>query len=407
MFSSFEPTGIVRQSALSYQEYTSIFLSGPGTDPCPSSTLDGLSIDDLWPELFGIPGSTELQPRGPISDPSHSPSQPGGSPPAQVYQQSTEEETDTAARKRRRTIPPIAKRLLEECFQKHRADPYIPQHEIGELVVQTGLTPRQVRTFFANSRARKLPRTTTSASPKRIIDATRSRNKQQATPMDRFLSSSPEDEGISEAAVRQAATTIQSPTPASDEWQTWRESAPSTVSSSAPSSTSNSSAASTESTHPLGARRGRKRQRDPTRKAILSIIRRPSSPSRKFQCTFCTLDFAQKYDWRRHEESVHFPQKEWVCMPDGPTPASCCVFCGERNPDERHLEAHKSIGCSRAPRSQRAFLRKDKLVQHIRQVHSSEAPKVIKEWCRSVERSVELICGMCAVFLPDWQTRVE
>lgn len=362
-------------------------------------------MDVLWPEL-AVENIDQGQwnQQSPLNVP-HGHGSPSDSHSSHhVGSQSPDLDDDAGSRKRRRRIPPQAKRLLENCFERHRDDPYIPQQETEHLVAQTGLTLRQVRTFFANARARKLPRACQSESPQtQSIRIPARRSAQQDSPMDRFLSSSPEDEGISPDAVREAAQSMSRPRrqhhpPGADA---------ASISGSNPSSTSNSSATSVDSVHNRGARRGRKRQGETTKTAITSMARKPSSPSRKYQCTFCTLDFAQKYDWRRHEESVHFPQKEWVCMPDGPVEGSRCVFCNHANPDKSHLKSHKSIACAKAPRTQRAFLRKDKLIQHIKQVHTCQPPKSIKEWCRPIERNVMLACGICSISLSDWATRVE
>jgi len=302
-------------------------------------------------------------------------------------------------RKRRRRMPPEAKRLLTDYFERHKEDPYVPKEEVQQLATDTGLSVRQVQTFFANARARKLPQSCTESKGVNIPAPSA-----QQGPMERFLSSSPEDEGISEDAVRAAANKMNRPIKPA---RSRKGRAPSVRSSSQSSTSNSSSAASMDSLDSRGSRKGRKRQREPSHNVAKTIFRKPSSPSRKHQCTFCHLDFQQKYDWKRHEESVHFPQKEWVCMPNGPVEDSQCAFCGSGDVDDEHLRSHKSIACSEVPRALRTFQRKDKLVQHIKQVHGCPAPKMIKEWCRPIERRVLLLCGFCSLALPDWKTRVE
>lgn len=361
-------------------------------------TFDFPSIEEWW---AGLPN--ESQPGDWVS-PNESAILPGDTPYsdsnssayADVYSPSVGSEG--SGTKRRRRMPPDAKRLLTDCFERHRRDPYIPKEEVQQLATDTGLSIRQVQTFFANARARKLPRAGKASAGVNIPAL-----PNQQGPMERFLSSSPEDEGISEEAVRAAANTLNRPIKPA---RSRKGRAPS-VRSSSQNSTSNSSSASMDSLDSRGSRKGRKRQREPSKTVAKSIFRRPSSPSRKYQCTFCHLDFEQKYDWKRHEESVHFPQKEWVCMPNGPIENSQCVFCGSVKVDEEHLKSHKSITCSEAPRTLRTFQRKDKLVQHIKQVHGCPAPNMIKEWCKPIERKLLLLCGFCCLALPDWKTRAE
>ncbi|KAK7183311.1 hypothetical protein DPSP01_000565 [Paraphaeosphaeria sporulosa] len=300
--------------------------------------------------------------------------------------------------KRRWRMPPQARRLLNECFERHIEDPYVPKEEIQQLANDTGISIRQVQIFFANARARKLPHPTPECKGLDIP----ARSNQQG-PMERFLSSSPEDEGISEDAVRAAASKVDRPIKSARS----RKGKTPSVHSSSQSSTSNSSAASMDSLGSRGSRKGRKRQREPSHNIAKTIFRKPSSPTRKYQCTFCTIDFEQKYDWKRHEESVHFPQKEWVCMPNGPVEDSTCVFCDLGNVDEEHLKSHKCIACAEAPRELRTFQRKDKLAQHIKQVHGCQPPKAIKNWCSPIERNVLLLCGFCSLPLPDWKSRAD
>ena len=38
---------------------------------------------------------------------------------------------------------------------------------------------------------------------------------------------------------------------------------------------------------------------------------------RMFQCTFCTDTFKSKYDWTRHEKSLHLSLEKWICAPSG------------------------------------------------------------------------------------------
>ncbi|GME27333.1 c2h2 type zinc finger containing protein [Neofusicoccum parvum] len=146
-----------------------------------------------------------------------------------------------------------------------------------------------------------------------------------------------------------------------------------------------------------------------------TVVRERTDQSKIFQCTFCNRDFAQKYDWRRHEESVHIPQKEWICMPDGPVRAAdddsglqFCVFCEQANPSYEHLQRHNYAPCLTAPQPSRTFTRKDKLIQHLGQVHKqSQMSPTMQTWCRRVSRNIAIACGICGVRLSTWNERVE
>jgi hypothetical protein len=399
----FEPTGCPPATATLDPPTLSNDYQVPDPDSSPARTddvsgfgiIDFPSIEEWWAEL-----PDEVQ-SGDWVSPTETATLSGDTPNSEstyVDEHSPALSFEGNDEKKRRRMPPQTRRLLTECFERHKDDPYVSKEEIQQLATDTGLSTRQVQTFFANARARKLPQ---PATERKGVDIPAPSNQQG--PMERFLSSSPEDEGISEDAVRAAASKADRPIKPA---RSRKGRAPS-VRSSSQSSTSNSSAASMDSLDSRGSRKGRKRQREPSKKGAKTIFRKPSSPSRKYQCTFCAIDFEQKYDWKRHEESVHFPQKEWVCMPNGPVEGSQCVFCGAQDIDDEHLRSHKSVACSEAPRELRTFQRKDKLVQHIKQVHGCQPPAVVKSWCRPIERKVLLLCGFCSLALSDWKTRAE
>ena len=371
--------------------------------------------------------------------------------------------------RRRCRIPPDAKRLLEESFERHKQDPYLQKNDIKELAQATNLSLRQIRTFFANARARKLPpppslsnvesglgdtdeaksaqtpglefmikpivasRGQPAAAKKRRcfrdqesqkllasanIHVPRQTTPPQQDPMERFLSSSPEDEGISEDAIRKAAASLDSneitKRPSNERRSSSRADAMSVTDTAFSSNSgSASSHASIDSVTNRGPRKGRKRQRNSTLQEARPFIRKPSHPYKVFQCTFCSTDFAQKYDWRRHEESVHFPQQEWICMPDGPTiqsdtGTSNCAFCGLLNPSPAHFDSHNCSSCLPIPRSSRTFTRKDKLLQHLTQVHKQALflPH-IGDWCRPIQRDVAIACGICGLRLQTWSARAD
>lgn len=93
---------------------------------------------------------------------------------------------------------------------------------------------------------------------------------------------------------------------------------------------------------------------------------------RLFQCTFCTDRFKSKYDWSRHEKSLHLSLEKWICAPLGEV-ITCsssgqrkCVFCNELDPSKEHLETHNYRGCEEKGKEARTFYRKDHLRQHLR-----------------------------------------
>jgi hypothetical protein len=112
----------------------------------------------------------------------------------------------------------------------------------------------------------------------------------------------------------------------------------------------------------------RRRRRISTRTPKVDL----ESGPRLFQCTFCTDRFKSKYDWSRHEKSLHLSLEKWMCAPLGEV-ITCsssgqrkCVYCDAVNPTEEHLATHNHSACVEKGREARTFYRKDHLRQHLR-----------------------------------------
>jgi uncharacterized Zn-finger protein len=91
-----------------------------------------------------------------------------------------------------------------------------------------------------------------------------------------------------------------------------------------------------------------------------------------FQCTFCTESFKAKYDWLRHEKSLHLSLEKWICAPlgevieDTESGRSKCVYCDTLEPSREHLATHNHTACAEKSFESRTFYRKDHLRQHMR-----------------------------------------
>ena len=122
-------------------------------------------------------------------------------------------------------------------------------------------------------------------------------------------------------------------------------------------------------------------------------------PKKPYQCTWCWMAFKKTCDWRRHEESQHAPQTEWICMPNGAEASvnghRVCVLCCQINPDSFHLEkGHRQDYCLLCLPENRRFDRKDHLVQHLRNIHQIIVDKI---------RPVNMVAWEQSLFLPQSQ----
>lgn len=247
-----------------------------------------------------------------------------------------------------------ARRLFDTWFDIHQDDPYLKPGDAEALAHLTGLTVQQVRTYMNNARSRKLSKAGPAVS----------RNV-SATSINSFGSSSS-----------------------------------------------------------LAPRKGRKRHRSSSSLSLAgSSTKLATSKEKIYQCTWCGDAFGRKSDWKRHEQSTHFPQEEWICMPEYPIQPddeglAACEFCDVRFEEKDclkmpfflHLqEHHKYQPCFSKPTSERTFTRKDKLQQHLTQVHGlhSMSKSILLKWKFQVNQNLRFTCGFCGSFLDSWDERAH
>lgn len=138
----------------------------------------------------------------------------------------------------------------------------------------------------------------------------------------------------------------------------------------------------------------------------------PSTAERPFPCTFCCDTFRNKYDWTRHEKSLHLNPEQWVCTPHGETvmcPSTgnpLCAYCLVSHPTEEHLAGHNFHACAHKALESRSFSRKDHLIQHLRLVHKVDTIPAIGEW-KPPEIPIKSRCGFCGQEMTDWKARAD
>ncbi|KAE8422182.1 hypothetical protein BDV36DRAFT_280198 [Aspergillus pseudocaelatus] len=138
-------------------------------------------------------------------------------------------------------------------------------------------------------------------------------------------------------------------------------------------------------------------------------IKRPfGEKPRIFACTFCCDSFRSKYDWARHEKSLHLNLETWTCAPrDGLGLSTAgepqCAYCGFPAPTPQHLDEHNHNACAG---ESRVFARKDHLVQHLRALHRLKEIPPLDRW-RQETSSFTCRCGFCNHRLDSWKERVD
>ncbi|SMQ45496.1 unnamed protein product [Zymoseptoria tritici ST99CH_3D7] len=352
-------------------------------------------------------------------------------------------------------FPKHAVKILRDWLDAHASNPYPTEDEKIELEIETELKPSQIANWLANARRRRKVtersrpklamspslRPTTAAIPIPVADE---RSWNELNPLERWKNSPPENEParMSDIAHALASTDIPagkasasaSPSPlerykkrkTSSNGSKTSNARPQSVTSCETGRTSSLSASSaafsngsSHSTHGsfgsfnsslIGKKYRRRRRRPMVPKAL---DRKPADDKKRiFQCTFCTDTFKSKYDWTRHEKSLHLSLEKWICAPLGPvitdqeTGMKKCVYCDLHNPSSDHIESHNHRQCEDKGLDARTFYRKDHLRQHLRLMHACEMVPSTESW-KSMAQNINSRCGFCAQRFSVWQERVD
>lgn len=417
---------------LSDTEFNEILSSmGPGL-LCPSDSIS-FDFDSLFPQSK----DASTQTTGPTWDDNETffHHQHG------LSDSSLDQEKSEKSEGKRRSFHLAEVKFLKEWLNSHPDHPYPTKQEKSSLAEKTGLSVIQVSTWFANARRRKKQVCNTSITSKSLDSLNGNRQTRPVqwdslSPLDRWRNSPPETEAAPLRAIINAVAGSESndlsnesgrlstsapeypqqnlPLPTSDA----KSLVSSEASGSALSSSSGLSAFSFDSRDSHGSfgrfylndtpRRRRRRTK------AVSILSRPQSKTsrkRPYQCTFCTDAFRTKYDWTRHEKTLHLSLEKFTCTPLGATyndplnGIDRCAFCDEPHPSDDHVESHRFGICQQKPIVFRTFYRKDHLLQHLRLVHGiNQSVPLIETW-KSQTTHVKSRCGFCGETFTVWSER--
>lgn len=354
-----------------------------------------------------------------------------------------DDENDKGSRKGSARFARSAVKILKDWMDEHIDHPYPTEKDKEELKNKTGLTSSQISNWMANTRRRQKARPKRAASPSlrpstAAINIPSDRNWESMNPFERWKHSPPENEPAPLTAIAKAVENFDPPEPPSLSSSYGARKQDSNGSSGsfsifrAPSTTSletgftnfsSGSAQSLNSAWSHGSRnslnsfnslnsnskKDRRRHRVPPRMPKPDLN---SASQRLFQCTFCTDRFKSKYDWSRHEKSLHLSLEKWICAPLGDVIACSasgqrkCVYCDALDPTAEHLETHNHSACEEKGLEARTFYRKDHLRQHLRLMHSCKMTPSMENW-KSEVTYIKSRCGFCAQEFTKWQDRAD
>ncbi|KAF2840114.1 hypothetical protein M501DRAFT_915111, partial [Patellaria atrata CBS 101060] len=343
-------------------------------------------------------------------------------------------------------FPRAAIKILKDWVEEHYDHPYPNEEEKEELVNKTGLKATQITNWLANARRRGKVRPKRGLSPSARsaampIPGSEGKTWDKMNPLERWQHSPPENEPAPLTAIATAVEHFSPPkddpfqesgelrglydssarsskgsgshslmkAPSITSLETGRSSGSIGSYGSLNSAWSYGSRNSFQSHGSLGSRDKRRRRRTapkPPRKSD------PAESGRIFQCTFCTDRFKSKYDWCRHEKSLHLSMEKWICAPLGET-IVCdisgrqkCVYCDTLDPSPEHLEAHNHSACEEKGLEARTFYRKDHLRQHLRLMHGCKMIESMDAWKMETPH-IRCRCGFCGQTFDTWSERCD
>lgn len=317
-------------------------------------------------------------------------------------------------------------KILRNWFATHERHPYPTIQEVQDLQEQTGLNRQQVVNWFANARRRAKVHLSRPTSPMfrnddsgnssghhTPIDTPRRRGTpapfEHMNPLQRWANSPPEHEAATVDDITRAVAAFSDRQGRSRSNGSSISSRGTSVSSHDSGSYSSAHSRHSSTSFDIFKRHSRRRRTKMRRQEVRTNLQQTQNT---YQCTFCTETFKTKYDWQRHEKSLHLSLENWVCSPKGPTAMHpeeglLCVFCGIKNPDKTHLDSHNQSACIERPIEERTYHRKDHLQQHLRLVHMSKFLKwPMDEW-KVTTQEIRSRCGFCGIDLKTWASRVD
>ncbi|EWY87485.1 hypothetical protein FOYG_11681 [Fusarium oxysporum NRRL 32931] len=316
-------------------------------------------------------------------------------------------------------------KILRNWFAAHERHPYPTIQDIQDLQEQTSLNRQQVTNWFANARRRAKVHLSRPTSPMfrnddsgnssghhTPIDTPRRRATpapfEHMNPLQRWANSPPEHEAATVDDISRAVAAFSTRQGRSRSHGSSISSRGTSVSSHDSGSYSSAHSKQSSTSFDIFKRHSRRRRTKMRKEVRTNLLQAQNT----YQCTFCTETFKTKYDWQRHEKSLHLSLENWVCSPNGPTAIHpedglLCVFCGVKNPDKTHLDGHNQSACIERPIEERTYHRKDHLQQHLRLVHMSKFLKWPMDDWKVMTQEVKSRCGFCGINLTTWASRVD
>jgi hypothetical protein len=133
-----------------------------------------------------------------------------------------------------------------------------------------------------------------------------------------------------------------------------------------------------------------------------------SSKNGRYYCTVCWKNFPSGAAWRKHETTVHTPQHEFECrMAELKPTISNCGGCVDTGLGCQRSLDHNYKACKDRTKEARTFNRKDHFMNHMSGIHNAGITPTIAGWRRSNVHNTKSRCGFCGKWFPTWSERLD
>ncbi|KAH7129371.1 hypothetical protein B0J13DRAFT_588284 [Dactylonectria estremocensis] len=327
-------------------------------------------------------------------------------------------------------------RVLRHWFASHIDHPYPSEEEKVSLSQQSGLSKSQVVNWFANTRRRQRmsAHSQRNQGSKIFLQGSPMPRDLGMSPMERWRNSPPEEDPASASAIESALSAQSDSHGSAENYDLSFLDRPGSSTSADSlvypraglhdaSSNSASSCASYKSpVEPKFLSRSASSAGEGSTVSRRTSSRSQNTKFQAFQCTFCRQSYKKKYDWVRHERSIHLPGLDsWICSTPLPPDQSHlvwrmnesnpqCVFCGHVSPTDDHIRSHEFETCAERPVSERKFTRKDHLWQHLHKFHQCRKWDGFNPDLSLLQHRQDKIyskCGFCQVVTESWDERMD
>jgi hypothetical protein len=337
----------------------------------------------------------------------------------------------------RTLIPPHAKILLESHFSLNA---YPSANEVSMIASKTSLAETTVRTWFANARQRKEnPNSKSLAStqpinsfrlhfvdpPPKPISVKNLKELDRISPppvnvsLDRYLTSSRTDEPVATRVLQSRPANKFATQPINISPLKRSDSDVGSVG----SARSIASGGSFRSIDSRGSRQGRTSWRKPMMSNValetaVPDVSQPNNTGRWF-CTWsdCDKTFEHRFEWKRHEEAVHYCPYHWVCCSERNRGFDLhdCWFCDAKSITLQHIADEHFTTCTDKATQKRTFLREDLFVAHFKRHRMEAGGHVVGSTYRNLAElwkednlatdHCALHCGICGNRFSTWAER--